>query len=125
MDFEFDRNIERRGTDSVKWRKYADRDVLPLWVADTDFQSPPCVIEALADRVRHGVFGYGEPTGSLTAAVVETCAREWQWEVDPSWLVWLPGLVSGINVTCRSVGKAGDGVAALTPVYPPFLKSPP
>ena len=124
MRFDFDRDIERRGTDSVKWRKYAGRDVLPLWVADSDFRSPPCVIEALEDRARHGVFGYGEPTPALTAAVLETCAREWRWEVEPSWLVWLPGLVSGINVTCRAVGAAGDGVAALIPVYPPFLKAP-
>lgn len=124
MTYDFDRPRERRGTDSIKWNRYAGRDVLPLWVADTDFASPPAVMEALAQRVEHGVFGYAEPTADVTATVLETCSREWGWEVDPAWLVWLPGLVTGINVTCRTVGKAGDGVAALIPVYPPFLKAP-
>jgi len=124
MSFNFDDPVERAGTDSHKWARYAGRDILPLWVADTDFKSPPAVIEALARRVDHGVFGYGDPPAGLAETVVATCADEWDWAVDPSWLVWLPGLVSGINVTCRAVGKSGDGVATLTPVYPPFLKAP-
>ena len=124
MSYDFDTPIERHGTDSHKWARYAGRDILPLWVADTDFRSPVAVIEALKDRAEHGVFGYGDPPGALTETVLATCADNWAWEVDPAWLVWLPGLVSGINVTCRSVGKSGDGVAALTPVYPPFLKAP-
>ena len=124
MIFDFDGPTGRRESDSVKWAKYKGRDILPMWVADTDFRSPPAVIEALARRVEHGVFGYGEPPAELITTVLETCAREWNWEVDPAWLVWLPGLVSGINVTCRAVGKGGEGVAALTPVYPPFLKAP-
>ena len=124
MNYDFDTPIERHGTDSHKWAKYAGRDILPLWVADTDFRSPPAVIEALKGRIDHGVFGYGEPPKDLVETVLATCAEEWAWEVDPAWLVWLPGLVSGINITCRATGKAGDGVAALTPVYPPFLKAP-
>lgn len=124
MSFDFDTPINRLGTDSHKWARYADRDILPLWVADTDYRSSPEVIEALKNRADHGVFGYGDPPPGLTEAVLATCADEWSWEVDPAWLVWLPGLVCGINVTCRATGKAGDGVAALTPVYPPFLKAP-
>ncbi len=124
MTFDFDTPVQRGGSDSVKWGKYAGRDILPLWVADTDFRSPPAVIEALKSRVEHGVFGYGEVPADLTDTVLATCADEWAWEVDPAWLVWLPGLVSGINVTCRAVGKAGDEVAVLTPAYPPFLKAP-
>ena len=124
MSYDFDTPVDRRGTDSHKWARYAGRDILPLWVADTDFRSPPAVIEALHGRLDHGVFGYGDPPADLVETVLATCAEEWAWEVDPAWLVWLPGLVSGINVTCRATGKAGDGVAALTPVYPPFLKAP-
>lgn len=124
MAFDFDTPVERRHSDSVKWGRYQGRDILPLWVADSDFRSPPAVLEALARRVEHGVFGYGVPGPGLVAAVVETCAREWGWAVEPHWLVWLPGLVSGLNVTCRAVGEPGDGVACFTPIYPPFLKSP-
>jgi len=124
VTYDFDTPVERRGTDSHKWGKYAGRDILPLWVADTDFRSAEAVIEALRQRADHGVFGYGDPPAGLVEAVLATCADEWSWAVDPSWLVWLPGLVCGINVTCRAVGKPGDGVGVLTPVYPPFLKAP-
>ncbi len=124
MDFDFDSPVDRRGTGSVKWDRYAGRDVLPLWVADADFRSPPGVIAALEARAAHGVYGYGEASPALVEAVVATCRREWGWTVEPSWIVWLPGLVSGLNVACRAVGEPGDAVASFTPVYPPFLKAP-
>lgn len=124
MNFDFDHPPDRRGSDSVKWGKYAGRDVLPMWVADMDFAAPPCVIEALRERVEHGVFGYGTPTMSLAGAVVEAMQRDHGWSIDPDWLVWLPGLVSALNIVCRAVGDAGDEVLTATPVYPPFLSAP-
>ena len=124
MTFDFDTPIERRGTDSHKWGKYVGRDIIPLWVADTDFRVPPAVLAALRNRVDHGVFGYGDPPAELVDTVLAMCVEEWAWRVDPAWLVWLPGLVCGINVTCRATGKPGEAVASLTPVYPPFLKAP-
>ncbi len=124
MSFDFDTPVPRQGTNSEKWDRYAGRDILPLWVADADFASPPEVIEALAERARHGVFGYpGTPPG-LVEVFLETCRREWEWSVDPEWLVWLPGLVCGLSVTCRAVGEPGSGVAVQTPVYGPFLRVP-
>lgn len=110
--------------DSTRWRKYAGRDVIPLWVADMDFAAPPEVVGALQERIANGLFGYGEPWPSLIESVVEHCAREYDWAIEPDWLVWLPGLVSGLHVACRSVGASGDGVFTATPVYPPFLSSP-
>ncbi len=110
--------------DSTRWRKYAGRDVIPLWVADMDFAAPPEVVSALQERVANGLFGYGEPWPSLVESVVEHCARAYDWAIQPDWLVWLPGLVSGLHVACRSVGGRGDGVFTATPVYPPFLSSP-
>lgn len=124
MNFDFDHPPDRRGSDSVKWGRYAGRDVLPMWVADMDFAAPPCVIEALRERVEHGVFGYGTPTMSLAGAVVEALQRDHGWSIDPDWLVWLPGLVSALNIVCRAVGEAGDEVLTATPVYPPFLSAP-
>jgi cystathionine beta-lyase len=121
MPFDFDHVPDRRGTDSVKWGRYAGRDVLPLWVADMDFSSPPAVLEALHRRVEHGIFGYAAPWPSLEESVVEYLAREHGWSVDPGWLVWLPGLVTGLNVACRAV----EGAAfTAVPVYPPFLTAP-
>lgn len=110
--------------DSTRWRKYAGRDVIPLWVADMDFAAPPEVVSTLQERIASGLFGYGEPWPSLVESVVEHCVREYDWAIRPDWLVWLPGLVSGLHVACRSVGESGDGVFTATPVYPPFLSSP-
>jgi len=122
--FDFDSVIDRRGTGSEKWEKYAGRDILPMWVADMDFRSPPVVVEALRRRTEHGVFGYTKASPGTVEAVVGMLARDFGWAIDPAWLVWLPGLVSGLNVTCRSVGEEGDDVLTLVPVYPPFLSAP-
>jgi cystathionine beta-lyase len=107
--------------DSVRWNRYAGRDVIPLWVADMDFPAPPAVIEALRERVAGGLFGYGQPLPSLVDAVVAHCAREYAWAIEPDWLVWLPGLVPGLHAACRAI--EGD-VFTATPVYPPFLSAP-
>jgi len=117
----FDTPIDRRGSDSFKWGKYAGRDILPLWVADMDFAAPPAVLDALHRRIEHGVFGYGGPWPSLTESVLAYLQDEYGWAIEPEWLVWLPGLVSGLNVACRAV----DGeVLTATPIYPPFLSAP-
>lgn len=124
MNFDFDHPPERRGTDSQKWQKYAGRDVLPMWVADMDFQAPPAVIEALQRRVADGVFGYARPVPSQVAAVVETLSRLHDWTIEPEWIVWLPGLVVGLNVTAAATAGPGEEILCLTPVYPPFMGAP-
>lgn len=123
MAFDFDAEIDRRSGDSTKWAKYPD-GVIPLWVADMDFAAPPAVIEALHERVDHGVFGYNRPLPGQVAAVVDYLACEFAWAVQPEWIVWLPGLVCGLNVACRAVGEPGDAVFTSTPIYPPFLSAP-
>ena len=117
----FDQIIDRRGTDSIKWGKYAGQDVLPLWVADMDFAPPPAVIAALRERLDQSVLGYGSPTEALTQAIVQHLARAYGWSIEAEAIVWLPGLVTGLNVACRAVD--GDVVTA-TPIYPPFLSAP-
>jgi len=124
MIFDFDTPVPRAGTDSQKWQKYAGRDVLPLWVADMDFKSPPAVIAALQARATHGVFGYARPVKSTTDAVVNAFAARYGWRIDPAWLVWLPGLVVGLNVTAQAFAAPGEEVLTLTPVYPPFMTAP-
>ena len=118
---DFDTPIDRRGSDSIKWGKYAGRDVLPLWVADMDFAAPPAVIDAIRQRLAHPVLGYGHAPASVAGAVVDHLARHYDWAVHPEWIVWLPGLVTGLNVACRTVDGA---VLTATPVYPPFLSAP-
>lgn len=124
MPFEFDTAPDRQNTGSLKWGKYAGRDVVPLWVADMDFLSPPAVIEALRQRVDHGVFGYTVPYDEVVRAVLAYLSRRHGLEVRPEWLVWLPGLVPALNVACRAFGEPGHEVLTCTPVYPPFLSAP-
>lgn len=122
--FDFDRIIDRRSLPGEKWDRYAGRDVLPLWVADMDFAAPPAVIAALHRRIDHGVFGYTDAWPSLEQAVVEGLRRDHGWAIEPDWLVWLPGVVTGFNLACLLAGEAGDGVLTAAPVYPPFLSAP-
>lgn len=124
MQFDFDTIPQRLGTDSQKWQKYAGRDMLPLWVADMDFKSCPAILDALKERVDHGIFGYARPVKSTTDAIVEACANRYGWTIDPSWIVWLPGLVCGLNVTAQAFAQPGEEVLTLTPVYPPFMTAP-
>lgn len=116
--------MDRASGDSQKWRKYAGRDILPLWIADMDFAAPPAVVAALRTRVEHGVFGYAKPGPSLEEAVVVHCRDRYGWSVDPAWIVWLPGLVPGLNLAAAAFGAPGDEVLTATPVYPPFLSAP-
>ncbi|MBW2479874.1 MAG: PatB family C-S lyase [Deltaproteobacteria bacterium] len=122
--FDFDTPAERRGTASMKWEKYKDRDVIPMWVADMDFRSPPAVIRAIEQRAADGVFGYTLTPQALNDQVVNMLRQTYDWNVKPEWLVWLPGLVTGLNVACRAVGEDGDDVITAVPVYPPFLSAP-
>ncbi len=122
--FDFDTPVERRGTASMKWEKYKGQDVIPMWVADMDFRSPPAVIRAIAQRTADGVFGYTLTPQDLNHQVVAMLRQTYDWTVEPEWLVWLPGLVTGLNVACRAVGEDGDDVMTAVPVYPPFLSAP-
>jgi cystathionine beta-lyase len=122
--FDFDRAVNRRGTASSKWDKYGDRDVIPMWVADMDFACAPPIIEALHLRVDHGIFGYSNPPAGLIEATLAHLDNEYGWKVQPEWLIWLPGLVVGLNVVSRAFGKEGDDVVTAVPIYPPFLSAP-
>lgn len=122
-EFDFDEVIDRRNTAAVKWDKYG-RDVIPMWVADMDFRSAPAIIEALKRRVDHGVFGYTDPSPELNDAIVAALERDHGWKIRHEWLMWLPGLVSGINLVCRAIGEDGDDVVTAIPVYHPFLSGP-
>lgn len=101
MAFNFDEGIDRRHSDSSKWNKYGD-EVLPMWVADMDFRSPPCILEALHKRVEHGVFGYGNRPQELVDIVVERMSSRYQWQIKPEWIVFLPGIVAGLNLSVRA-----------------------
>jgi cystathionine beta-lyase len=122
--FDFDQLPDPHGQWSLKWDRHGGRDVIPLWVADMDFRCAPAVLRILRERVEHGIFGYVEPGPELLDAIAGRLSAQHGWTPQREWFVWLPGLVSGLNVACRAVGEAGDAVATAVPVYPPFLSAP-
>ena len=124
MKFDFDTPIDRSGTASVKWNKYGGRDIIPMWVADMDFACAPAIVEALHRRIDHGIFGYSEPPAGLVDATIAHLESEYGWKIAPDWIVWLPGLVVGLNVVCRAFGREGADVLTAVPIYPPFLSAP-
>ena len=121
----FDTPVDRRHTSSLKWDKYKDQDVLPMWVADMDFLSPPEVMEALHQRVSHGVFGYTSPPDSLNNLVAERLNNLYDWPIETEWLDWMPGLVCALNISVRAYAKENEFVVVPCPVYYPFLTAPP
>jgi cystathionine beta-lyase len=123
MQYHFDTPIDRRSTESAKWKFY-DPDVLPLWVADMDFVSPEPVVSALRKRVEHSVFGYPCEMEELRHILVERLADRYHWQVQREELVFLPGVVKGLNMACQAFVSPGQGVLVQTPVYPPFLGVP-
>lgn len=115
--FDFDTPTDRSGTHSMRWEKYAGRDVIPLWVADTDFRAPPAVIEALRRRVEHGIFGYTSPPPELRELIVARMARLYGWKIAPEWVVYLPGVVSGLYMAASRLTPPGGHILSPAPVY--------
>jgi cystathionine beta-lyase len=124
MPFDFSTVPDRRNTGSLKWDKYAGRDILPLWVADMDFLSPPAVVEALQARAASGIYGYTAPTDEARQAVVEYLQRQYGYAIQPEWIVWSHGLVPALSIACGAYAQPGEGVLVCTPVYPPMLSCP-
>ncbi|HOK94686.1 MAG TPA: PatB family C-S lyase [Anaerohalosphaeraceae bacterium] len=116
--------VDRRNTDSLKWRKYQNTDILPLWVADMDFRCAEPIIEALHKRVQEGIFGYGAVPPAAVEAVMGWLEKQHQWHIEPDWIVWVPGLVSALHIACRAFTEQDEHVLTFTPVYPPFLSAP-
>lgn len=126
MSFDFDRLTDRRNTGSLKYDFAVERgrpeDVLPLWVADMDFPTAPCVQEALQKAVAHGIFGYSEPLPPYFDALLGWFSRRHGYEAKEEWVVKTPGVVFALAAAVRGLTQPGDGVLILTPVYYPFYE---
>jgi cysteine-S-conjugate beta-lyase len=114
--------VDRRGSDSVKWGLY-EKDVLPMWVADTDFQAPVKVIEALQKRVGEGVFGYPLHPKVLNELVAERMQKLYNWKISPEDVISIPGVVPGFNLVCQAITRPGESLLIQPPVYPPILQA--
>lgn len=122
--YDFETCPDRNGFGSLKWDKYKDRDILPMWVADMDFVAAPEILSALHARVDHGVFGYTIPYAGVTEAVLNYLQRQHGYTAQSQWLNFLPGLVPAINLCVHAFTQPGESVMTATPVYPPFLTAP-
>lgn len=124
MFYQFDEMIDRRNTNSLKYdfAKESGKpdDILPLWVADMDFQTPEEVTQALVKTARHAIFGYSDTKGDYFNAVRSWFVNHFDYEVQPEWLVKAPGVVCAISMAVRAFTNKGDSVLIQRPVYPPF-----
>lgn len=123
MKYDFDQIIERRGTDSIKWSIYGN-EVIPLWVADMDFVSPEPIIQALHERVDHRIFGYARYREELITVIRERLKTLYSWVVPAEYILFVPGVVTGLNLALQLFAQAGDGVLVQPPVYSHFITDP-
>lgn len=126
--YNFDTIIDRSGTGAIKVdlleERFGRKDLLPFWVADMDFQSPPAIIDAIVERAKHGVFGYTSPSQSYFDSIINWLKSYHQWTIEQDWLTFVPGVVKGISFTIDCFLKDGDKVVIQPPVYPPFRTVP-
>jgi len=123
MKYNFDAVIERKNTGSIKYDPVSRGkpiDVLPMWVADMEFQTPLCVQNALVSRSQHGIFGYSEPDASYYSAVQNWYKNRFEWNTEREWLLITPGVVNALYIAVRAFTKPGDAVLIQQPVYYPF-----
>jgi len=123
MKYDFDKIIDRSNSYSIKyepsWRGKPS-DVLPLWVADMDFAAPPCVQEALMQRIEHGIYGYSEPDAEYFDVLREWFEKRYNWNIEQDWVTITPGVVNALFIAIRAFTKSGEGVLIQQPVYYPF-----
>lgn len=122
--FDFDEQIDRRPTHALKWLKYQGTDILPMWVADTEFKAPPAVIQALSERVAHGIFGYSRPSTELTELIIKRMSERYNWQIEADWLVYMPGVVPALNLACDTFSEPNGNIITVKPIYYPFLHAP-
>ena len=121
--FDFDEAPDLAASDALRWQRYAGRDVIPLWIADTDFRAPECVRDALAARVGTGIYAYASEPADLRETIVGHLAQQYGWHIHPDWLVLLPGVVPGLHAAVRHLTAPRDHVLVPRPVYPHLLKA--
>lgn len=123
MNYDFDKIITRRGTNSVKWDESESPDIIPMWVADMDFQTAPCIIEALQCRVEHGIFGYTLVPNSYYDAIINWFSGHHQWQIDRPWILYTSGVVPALSAIIKALTQPKDKVLVLSPVYNCFFSS--
>ncbi len=127
MSFDFSKRVNRKGSNSVKWDMVEDRfsksDLLPMWVADSDWPTAPAIIEAIQKRSEHGIFGYTFPDKELKGIIVNWLKKHYKWDIKEEWIVFSNGVVPSLNIAINSLTNPGDEVVLQSPVYYPFYSA--
>jgi cystathionine beta-lyase len=127
MEYDFGKVIDRRNTSCMKWdfveRVFGEKDVLPMWVADMDFEAPKPVIDAIRKRAKHGFFGYSFRSPSFYEAFINWVKKRHEWGIKREWMIISPGGVPSLNLAVMAFTLPGDKVIVQPPIYPPFLSA--
>lgn len=123
MKYDFDEIVSRQGTNSVKWEEAGDSDVLPMWVADMDFQVAQPIKEAVMKRAGHGIYGYSMVPDSYYEAVINWFKRRHNWTIEREWMLYTTGVVPAISCAIKALTLPGEKVLVMTPVYNCFFSS--
>lgn len=113
-------HTERRGTHAVKWQLGED-DIIPMCIADMDFRIAEPIIQAVSTKAAHGIYGYSIACEEYITEICQWWKRQYEWEIDPSWICFSPGVVPGLHMLVQVLTQPGDRVLVQTPVYPPFF----
>ena len=128
MTYDFDKIIDRTGSGDLKHgvlkERYGRDDLLPLWVADMDFETPQFITDALRQRLEHSIFGYTVVPDELWTSIIQWIRDHHQWEVKREWLTYIPGIVKGIGMAINVFVKEDEKVIIQPPVYHPFRLTP-
>lgn len=123
MAYDFNKTIQRRGTNSYKWDTPRDKNILPMWVADMDFPVAPCIQKAIEQRVAHGVFGYTLVPESYYRAVMNWFKTRHKWTIKRDWILYTTGVVPAVSCCIKAICMPGENVLVQTPVYNCFFSS--
>jgi cystathionine beta-lyase len=125
MKYDFDRVMDRTQSESIKWigneEHFGEKDLLPMWVADMDFQSPAPVIQALVERAQHGFFGYPWRSPAYYDSIIGWMRKRHSWDIRREWIVNAPGVVSALDLAVHALTQPGDKIVIQPPVYFPFF----
>lgn len=123
MEYDFSRPTDRRGTDSYKWDSAPEADIIPLWVADMDFETFPGITEALQQRVAHGIFGYTRVPETYYEAVCRWFGKRHGWHINREHIIYTSGVVAAVSAVIKALTLPGDQVIVQGPVYNCFFSS--
>jgi cystathionine beta-lyase len=127
MTWNFDDPVKREGTNCIKYDRreeiFGNKDIIPMWVADMDFNTPDFITEALRNRLKHEIYGYSFRPQEYYSSVIEWTKKRHNWSIEKEWIIFTPGIVPALNFCTLAFTKPGDSIIVQPPVYFPFFSA--